>query len=213
MKSDRNGMNRIFIEANRAKTPECCFLETIMKSEFSDKSYEFICMDGVANLFNQANLNKIKIAAVEGDNVIVILDADTQDKKWGFAARKADVEGKMHEHGVDFPLFLYPNNHDDGDFETLLESLARKDLHQEWWDCFSDYEICVSGVCDEHGNPKYEIPNRKAKLHTFISSQHLSNSARKKTGSGRWLFDDSNYWDLTRDSLRPLLDFLRNNLQ
>lgn len=206
-------MNRIFIEAKKPDTSECRFLETIIKSEFPDRSCELICMDGAANLFNQVILNRIKIAVEEGEKVMVILDADTPDKKWGFAARKADVDRKMQEHDVDVPLFLYPNNHDDGDFETLLESLARKDLHREWWDCFSDYETCVSGVCDEHGNPKYEIPNRKAKLHTFISSQHLSNSARKKIGSGKWLFDDSSYWDLTRDSLRPLLDFLHNNLR
>ena len=206
-------MNRIFIEAKKPDTSEYRFLETIMKLEFPDRNYEIICMDGVCNLFNQVIQNKIRIAQDDGDTVVVILDADTVAKNWGFAARKDDIERKMKENGLSFPFFLYPDNHDDGDFEVLLESLARKDLHKEWWDCFSDYETCVSGIRNDCGEIKYVIPNRKAKLHTFISSQQLSNASRKKIGSGQWLFDDRSYWDLTRESIRPLLDFLHSNLK
>lgn len=57
-----------------------------------------------------------------GDKVIVILDADTIDKKWGFEARKINTMEKMQENEIDFPFFLYPNNHDDGNFEVLLET-------------------------------------------------------------------------------------------
>lgn len=59
---------------------------------------------------------------------------------------------------------------------------------------------------------KYAIPNRKAKLHTYISSQKLNNASRRKLGSGQWLFNDQNYWDLSRPELQPLVNFLKNNL-
>lgn len=125
-------MNKIFIEAKKPQTSEYCFLETILKNEFPDKIYDIICMDGVDNLFNQGILTLIRTFQDNGDKVIVILDADTIDKKWGFEARKSNTMEKMQENEIDFPFFLYPNNHDDGDFEVLLETLARKDLHNKW---------------------------------------------------------------------------------
>lgn len=206
-------MNRIFIEAKHSKTSECCFLKTVLKNNFPDKSCGITCMDGVDNLFSQGILTSIRADQDNGDNVIVILDADTLDKRWGFEARKRNTIEKMRENKVEFPFFLYPNNHDDGDFEVLLETLARKDLHNKWWDCFADYETCVSGIRDESGEPRYIIPNRKAKLHTYISSQRLNNASRKKLGSGQWLFDNPDYWDFSRPELEPLVEFLKENLE
>lgn len=205
-------MNRIFFEAKKKQTSECCFLETIMRREFPDKSYDIICMDGVDNLFNQGILTLIRTYMDAGDRLIVILDADTEDKNLGYEARKQNTLDKMKKNGIEFSLFLYPNNSADGDFEVLLESLARKELHRQWWDCFTDYEVCISGVRDEKGDMKYAIPNRKAKLHTYISSQKLNNASRRKLGSGQWLFNDQNYWDLSRPELQPLVNFLKNNL-
>ena len=92
-----------------------------------------------------------------------------------------------------------------------MEELARKDLHKEWWDCFEDYEKCVSGI-KKDGECRYILPNRKAKLHTYISSQKLNNRTRDKIGSGQWLFNDNNFWDLTRPEVMPLIKFFKENL-
>ena len=100
-------MNKIFIEAKKPQTSECCFLETILKNEFPDKIYNIICMDGVDNLFNQGILTLIRTFQDNGDKVIVILDADTIDKKWGFEARKSNTMEKMQENEIDFPFFLH----------------------------------------------------------------------------------------------------------
>lgn len=40
----------------------------------------------------------------------------------------------------------------------------------------------------------------------------MNNASRKKIGSGQWLFDDTNYWDLSRSEGRPLVEFLSENL-
>ena len=71
----------------------------------------------------------------------------------------------------------------------------------------------ISGIRDESGEPRYISPNRKAKLHTYISSQRLNNASRKKLGSGQWLFDNSDYWDFSRPELEPLVEFLKENLE
>lgn len=205
-------MNRIFIEAEKEDTPECHFLKALISKKFPEAEVEYVPMRGVDNLFNESILNQMRLAADEGDSVMVLLDADTVAKGWGFAKRQKDVTDKMKSHDVSFPFFLYPNNCDDGDVEVLMESIARTDLHQGWWGCFNDYEVCVGGMHDANGEPKYNIPNRKAKLYTYINSQQLSRKYRDKLGSGNWLFHDKQYWDLDSSNLNPLLDFLNAHI-
>lgn len=101
-------MNWIFIEAKYSKTSECCFLKTILKNYFPDKSCDFTCMDGVDNLFSQGILTLIRTFQDNGDKVIVILDADTIEKKWGFEARKSNTMEKMQENEIDFPFSIFP---------------------------------------------------------------------------------------------------------
>jgi hypothetical protein len=83
-------------------------------------------------------------AQAVGDQVLVLIDADTVAKGYGFAKRKADIERGMQSHSITFPYFIYPNNDDDGDVETLMLSAARRDSHPVFFDCFEDYEKCVS---------------------------------------------------------------------
>lgn len=206
-------MNKILIEAQDKTTPECHFLKAILTRDFPRKDVDFICIGGVDNLFNEANVNQISQAQAVGDSVLVLIDADTVDKGFGFSKRDKDINNEMLNHSVSFPYFIYPNNYDDGDVESLMESAARRDLHQVFFDCFEDYEKCVSGVKDEFGQPLYNTPNLKGKLHTYMNAQKLSNKLRRKLGSGDWLFDDSKFWDLDVVALQPLKDFLNNNLK
>lgn len=205
-------MNKIFIEAKHERTSEYNFIQTIVFKHFPNKEFKIVCMDGVANLFSETILNQINQALDEGDHVLVLVDADDRNKGWGFSARRQDILAKANHHKVCFPFFVYPNHMEDGDVEVLMESVARKDIYRDWWSCFEDYEVCVKGAKDENGNLKYKLPNRKAKLHTFISSQTLSNKQRDKVGRGYWLFDNPSYWDLESEKLKPLLDFLAANL-
>lgn len=206
-------MNWLFVEAKSAQTAEGSFLNAILKRFFPDKQVKFVYMDGVANLFNETNQNTMRDSFLLGDSVIVLIDADTARKGWGYSARKKSVLDKMVEHDVQFPFFIYPDNSSDGDVEMIMESIAQKEKHAEWWDCFSDYENCISGVRASDGKLRYNMPNLKAKLHTFISSQQLSNAQRGKLGSGDWLFENEEYWALDRMERHPLVNFLRSNLK
>lgn len=176
-------MNFIFIEAKNSNTSEYNFIKTILDKNFADKDKEIVCMDGVDNLFCPAIINRMKQAQDAGDNVLVLVDADYPSKGWGHNKRHDAIEDRKTKLSLSFPLFIYPNNSDDGDVEILMESLVRKDLHKDWWDCFEDYEKCIQGAKDAENKPKYNLPNRKAKLHTYISSQQLSNRQRKKIGA------------------------------
>lgn len=206
-------MNKIFIEAEKKETPEYNFIKTILVKFFHGKEYEIITIGGVEKLFEETNLNKIKEANIEGSQVLVLVDADTVKKGWGYGGRKDWIEDKMKEYKVSFQYFIYPNNQADGDVEVLMESSARKDLHKTFFDCFDKYEMCVSGEIDESGKPKYNTPNLKGKLHTYMTAQKLSNKQSKRLGRGDWLFDNADYWDLGVENLQPLKDFFEQQLK
>lgn len=206
-------MNKIFIEARNKTTPEYYFLKALIDLHFPTKDIEFICIGGIGNLFNETNINQICQAQEVGDQVLIFIDADTVAKGDGFVKRRADMDNEMQARKIFFPYFIYPNNQDDGDVETLMEAVARRDLHPVFFDCFEDYEKCVSGVKDENGQPLYNTPNLKGKLHTYMSAQKLSNKLRRKLGAGDWLFSNTDYWDLNAIALQPLKEFLSTNLK
>ena len=206
-------MTKIFIEAKNDKTPEYHFLHTILNICFPETEVEFIFMNGIGNLYNETILNQISLAQESGEQVIVLADADTTAKGFGFAKRKKEIDNGMAAHALSFPCFIYPNNQDDGDVEVLMENAARRNLHSTFFDCFEDYEKCVSGAKDETGKQKYNVPNLKGKLHTYMTAQKMSRKLRDRLGSGDWLFDNPNYWDLNVDVLEPLKDFLAEHLK
>lgn len=206
-------MNKIFIEAESRATPEYNFLKAIIELHFPAKNVDFICIGGISNLFNETNINQINESLIMEDRVLILIDADTAAKGFGFSKRKADIDNNLQLRNLEIPYFIYPNNNNDGDVETLMESAARRDLHKVFFDCFEDYEKCVSGVKDKFGQPLYNTPNLKGKLHTYMNAQKLSNKLRRRLGSGDWLFSNTDYWDLHADALRPLIDFLSANLK
>lgn len=211
-------MTHIYIEAESDKTPEYNFLKAIIANISPDKKekvdFEFYFLSGEANLFSEKGSNKqtIQKAQAEGTKVIVILDADTIEKGWGYEKRKKQIEEGMKQNSVSVDYFIYPHNRDEGDVETLMEEIARKDLHKTFFDCFEKYEMCISGENDENGKQKYNTPNLKGKLHTYITAQKLSNKKKSKLGKGNWLFDDKEFWDLDSEVLNPLKEFLKKYL-
>lgn len=190
----------IYIEANDEKVPEYNFLKLYIEHLGLGMKVQPIA--GKDNLdFLSA---KLHADVFSGNKPVILFDADELRNGGGYAARMAHITQFLANEGLGgVPVFLWPNNHDDGDFETMLENIVQKQLHPVFFDCFEDYEHCVAG--------KYTVPNRKSKLHTFINAQPgLSNSQKKKLGHGNWLFNDKNYWDWDAAYLQPLRDFLIN---
>jgi len=46
-----------------------------------------------------------------------------------------------------------------------------------------------------------------------MSAQKLSSAQHRRLGRGDWMFDDLSYWDLGRDTIQPLIAFLKANLK
>lgn len=206
-------MNKIFIEAESKKTSEYYFLEAIIRKFFPAIKVQFIFMKGVDNLFNQPILNEIKKAKIEGSQILVLVDADSEGKKWGYKRRKDWIEEGMKEHDVSFPYFIYPNNQNDGLVETLMEAVALYAPNKVFFDCYTDYETCLK-------NSKYNIPSLKGKVYAYAEAQTIYDIQKgeripliNKINSGDWLFDNPDYWNLDVENLQPLKDFFKQYLK
>ena len=108
-------MTKIFIEAEDKTTPEYNFLKAFIDMHFPTKDIDFICIGGIGNLFNETNINQISQAQAVGEQVLILIDADTVAKGYGFAKRKADIDNKLQILKLSVPYFIYPNNTDDGE--------------------------------------------------------------------------------------------------
>jgi len=125
---------------------------------------------------------------------LLIFDADTsyQETNKELEQRKVDV-------GIQFNAFLFPDNNEAGDLESLLEKIINPD-YKVVFDCFERFRSCIN-----------EIPaindkalNRKTKIHNYISVLSDPESAKEKNRNYR----NSKLWNLNSDQLTPLFDFL-----
>ena len=163
-------MVKIYIEGKNKKVPESEFLRAILNHiGIPDEKYVFVHTNGYTSLLDAANGVNVEIMRANSDSGgknLVVFDADTTLNNGGFGKRQKELLEKGKALGLSFELFLWPDNGNDGDVEVLMESIARKDLYPEFFDCFSKYEHCISQRKNEKGEPFYTTPNRKGKLHT-----------------------------------------------
>lgn len=209
-------MVNIFIEAKDTKTPEAEFLRAILnRLDIPVEAYSLKPTNGYTNLMdsdNAANINAMRVNTDVGEKNLVVFDADSVNNNGGLEKRRDQLLQKKEELGLEFELFLWPDNSNDGDVEILMESIARKDFYPEFFDCFGKYECCISRRKDYDGKQFYSTPNRKGKLHTYFTSLPISKTKKDKVGSGLWQWNNPEIWDLDSDSLTPIKEFLKKHL-
>lgn len=209
-------MVNIFIEAKDTKAPEAEFLRAILnRLDIPVEAYSLKPTNGYTNLMdsdNAANINAMRVNTDVGEKNLVVFDADSVNNNGGLEKRRDQLLQKKEELGLEFELFLWPDNSNDGDVEILMESIARKDFYPEFFDCFGKYECCISRRKDDDGKQFYSTPNRKGKLHTYFTSLPISKTKKDKVGSGLWQWNNPEIWDLDSDSLTPIKEFLKKHL-
>ncbi|GAA8744941.1 hypothetical protein QAD58_05330 [Helicobacter pylori] len=111
--------------------------------------------------------------------VCIIFDADkkeSQESDAGFDNKLEHICEKFKEKGINFPreqIFLFPNNQDDGDLETLLLKIANQ---EEFINCFESYLDCIKKK--EHYKPSKNI--RKSKWYAYLEALGLEDPYTKK---------------------------------
>ncbi|NHB27060.1 hypothetical protein EXS95_00695 [Helicobacter pylori] len=184
--------------------------------------FDIFDIEGKDKLISDEFLKKIgKILNNEHQTykqVCIIFDADkkeSQESDAGFDNKLEHICEKLKEKGINFPreqIFLFPNNQDDGDLETLLLKIAK---HDEFLKCFEGYLECIKSK--EHYKPIKNI--RKNMLYAYLEALGLENLTKTNIG----VFDDKGkikeehkeeyeklkeVIDFNSKSLIPLKDFL-----
>ncbi|WQV89542.1 hypothetical protein KVM15_01890 [Helicobacter pylori] len=130
---------------------------------FPIKNFKVRSTNGKNNLSSTLLLETEKYA-----KTLIIFDADIKEENResdaGFDNKLKHICEKFKEKGIDFPkeqIFLFPNNQDDGDLETLLFKIAK---HDEFLKCFEGYLECIKSK--EHYKPIKNI--RKNMLYAYL---------------------------------------------
>ncbi|RVZ65876.1 hypothetical protein EC574_00860 [Helicobacter pylori] len=113
----------------------------------------------VKDVTGKDNLSKRLLEIEKYDKTLIIFDADKD-----YESNKKEilkVVSKTKQTISEEQIFLFPNNQDDGDLETLLLEIAK---HDEFLKCFEGYLECIKSK--EHYKPIRNI--RKNMLYAYL---------------------------------------------
>ncbi|NHA58853.1 DUF3226 domain-containing protein [Helicobacter pylori] len=178
--------------------------------------FDIIHVEGKDKLFSDEFYEKIENILTNNNprykQVCIIFDADikeeNQESDAGFDDKLKHIYEKFKEKGIDFleeQIFLFPNNQDDGDLETLLLKIAK---HDEFLKCFEGYLECIKNK--EHHEPIKNI--RKNMLYAYLEALGLENLTKTNIG----VFDDKGKIKEKHkeeyEKLKEAIDFSSNSL-
>ncbi|WP_100998277.1 DUF3226 domain-containing protein [Helicobacter pylori] len=113
----------------------------------------------VKDVKGKDNLSKRLLEIEKYDKTLIIFDADKDYKSNKKEILK--VVSKTKQTISEEQIFLFPNNQDDGDLETLLLEIAK---HDEFLKCFEGYLECIKSK--EYYKPIKNI--RKNMLYAYL---------------------------------------------
>ncbi|PUD40565.1 hypothetical protein C2R81_01845 [Helicobacter pylori] len=186
------------------------------EDHFDQAHFDIIHVGGKDKLFSDEFCKRIenilKNKNQEYRQVCIIFDADikeeSQESDAGFDNKLKHIREKFKEKGTDFPkeqIFLFPNNQDDGDLETLLLEIAK---HDDFLKCFEGYLECIKSK--EHYKPIKNI--RKNMLYAYLEALGLENLTKTNIG----VFDDKGKikeeYKEKYEKLKEVIDFNSNSL-
>lgn len=139
---------------------------------------------------------------------LVIFDADEDTE-----SRRAELLAIKEEFGVEFELFLLPNNKDVGALEDLLENIINPN-NQPVMVCWQTYEEKLREVrIPLKTPPTLTIPAKKTKIYAYLETLlGKSRSQKKLIKDANRNYENTQHWNLDAEYLETLKEFLENKL-
>ena len=139
---------------------------------------------------------------------LVIFDADEDTE-----SRRAELLAIKEEFGVEFELFLLPNDKDAGALEDLLENIINPN-NQPVMECWQTYEEKLREVrIPSKTPPTLTIPAKKTKIYAYLETLlGKSRSQKKLIKDANRNYKNTQHWNLDAEYLEPLKEFLENKL-
>ncbi len=155
----------------------------------------------VKDVKGKDNLSKRLLEIEKYDKTLIIFDADKD-----YESNKKEilkVVSKTKQTISEEQIFLFPNNQDDGDLETLLLEIAKYD---EFLKCFEGYLECIKSK--EYYKPIKNI--RKNMLYAYLEVLGLENLTKTNID----VFDNEskikNKHEENYRRLKEMIDFNQN---
>ncbi len=167
----------------------------------------------VKDVTGKDNLSKRLLEIEKYDKTLIIFDADKD-----YESNKKEilkVVSKTKQTISEEQIFLFPNNRDDGDLETLLLEIAK---HDEFLKCFEGYLECIKSK--EHYKPIKNIS--KSKWYAYLEVFELQNFFKDKRNKNdkkneeKIIIDDKGKirkeYKEEYEKLKEVIDFNSNSL-
>ncbi len=153
-------------------------------------------------------LNEMRKNSAYGGVNLVIFDADDN-----IVQRRTDILSWKARHNVEFELFLIPDDSAQGALEELLERIINEE-NKPVMDCWFDYERSLMEVKLPWKNGEsLTIPAKKTKIYAYLEVLLGKERSQKNLIKEKHrIYHNENHWNLNADALRPLSNFLKNNL-
>lgn len=161
----------------------CRFLNPDMDEKIS-------IANGKDNLIHHKDIKKYK--------TLIIFDADDD-----YGRSKENIVSQLKTMEVDideYPIFLFPNNQESGNLETLIEKIA---LHPKILQCFQGYCDCIKSQMS--GDENFRLPAKKSKVFAYMEVFGFKNGINEKD------FKFDTCCDFESAYLKPLRDFIESN--
>ena len=163
---------------------------------------------GYAKLRKEDAINAMKQNTDAGGKNLVIFDADDDCE-----ARRKELLAIQDEFGVEFELFLLPNNKEAGELEDMLEQIINPN-NQPVMDCWQTYEGELEKVrIPTKTPPTLTIPAKKTKIYAYLETLlGKSRSQKKLIKDANRNYENTQHWNLDAEYLEPLKEFMMKNL-
>ena len=163
-----------------------------------------LSLDGWTNLKGTTWQQRMRTNTANDVINIVILDADKD-----IDARRADILNWKQQNGLEFELFLLPNDKDSGALEDLLENIINPN-NQPIFGCWEDYEKALVEL-DIPGRtpPPLTTPAKKTKIYGYLEALLGPTKVEKELIKERnRKYDNTMHWNLDAEYLGALKSFL-----
>lgn len=203
---------KIFIEGIADQTfirQYIAYIKSMPINKISDK--DIIICGGKSNLWSEKEVeNKLKESIENNITPLIIFDADK-------SVPSTRREISQHLYGIDiyprqYELFLFPNDHDPGDLESLLEKIIpQKNI--PLLVCWEKYEESLQSYATPFIRPApllpLTAPARKTKIYAYLEALlGESKKEKERIKESKREYHNEEHWDLNSNHLSCLKNFL-----
>ena len=162
--------------------------------------------DGKDNLPKFAN--QMRTMSANGGINLVVFDADDD-----IEARRKELLAIKEQFGVEFELFLLPNDKEAGALEDMLENIINPN-NKPIFECWEGYEKELVKL-DIPGRtpPPLTTPAKKTKIYGYLEAYHGETKREKELiKEANRNYTDPKLWNLDAEYLGALKGFMEKNL-